>query len=115
MQLKRFEKPQAVEELVFTVAPSFVEEFIKIDHEIWTTMLARYNGFVSKEVWVNDDNKGEITTIIYWESLEQWKAIPMKDLEETQKLFDDTIGVANYSFKSADHEGNQKYLVARYE
>ncbi len=115
MELKRLEVPQAVEELVFQVKPDFVEEFIKVDHEIWTKMLASYDGFIRKETWINDDNKGEITTIIYWETLEKWKAIPGEDLAKTQLEFDTAVGINNYEFKAAHHEGNQKYLVTIYE
>lgn len=104
----------AVEELVFTVSPAFVEEFIRIDHEIWTLMLAKYDGFISKETWINDDAKGEVSTIIYWESIDKWKAIPESDLIVTGKLFDDTVGKDNYKFKCASHEGNQKYKVFEY-
>ncbi len=115
MQIKKYNVPQAVEELVFVVAPDFVEKFIEIDHEIWTKMLAGYDGFVRKEVWVNDDKKGEITTIIYWETMDKWKAIPVADLDKTQKEFDAAVGEGNYTFKAAPHEGNQKYLVLSYE
>ncbi len=115
MQLKRFNSLQPVEELLFRVKPEFVEEFIRIDHEVWTLALSKYPGFVSKEIWVNDDNKGEITTVLYWESMSHWKSISHKELEETQRCFDEAIGKENYSFVKAVHEGNQRYRVCKYE
>lgn len=66
-----------VEYLVFTVDPADVEEFLKVDHEVWTIMEAYMEGldripFLSKEVWLNDNKPGEITVVMVWESLEQW-------------------------------------------
>ncbi len=115
MELKKLKVPQAIEELVFQVAPEFIDKFISLDHEIWTKMLAGYDGFIRKETWVNDMNKGEITTIIYWETLEKWKIIPENELAKTQIEFDAAMGKDNYKFIAAHHEGNQKYLVTIYE
>lgn len=114
MQFKKFDKPYAVEELVFKMKESYIDTFIQIDHDIWTAMLSKYKGFVRKENWVNRE-KGEITSVIYWSSLEEWKQIPAADLEKTQSEFDNAVGAKNYEFVAAPHEQNQKYLVTVYE
>lgn len=115
MQLVKFGKPAAIEELIFKVKPEFVDEFLKIDHEIWTAMLSSYPGFESKEVWVSKTNPGEITQVIYWSDYDLWKAIPEEDLMRTQKEFDEAVGVGNYEWIGAPHDTNQKYRIMEYK
>ena len=55
-----------VEVLVFRVAPEHVDEFIAVDHEVWTLGEALLPGFDripfrSKEVWTDDSKPSEIT------------------------------------------------------
>lgn len=79
-----------VEHLVFMLEdPESVDEFINLDHEIWTMFLAEYPDFVSKQMWVNDNNPGEVHSIISWKTLEGWKAIPVEKLKFKDKEFHD--------------------------
>ncbi|WP_425335010.1 TIGR03792 family protein [Nostoc punctiforme] len=41
-----------IERLKFEVAPHLRENFIQKGTQIWTTALAEYPGFLSKEVWI---------------------------------------------------------------
>lgn len=115
MKLNRFEKPSAVEELVFRVKPELVEKFIEIDHEIWTKYLANCPGFESKEVWVSDTKPGEVTSIIYWSDYALWKQISEEEMAEVQKKFDELMGLENYEFVCAPHESSQKYRICEYK
>lgn len=67
-----------VEHLVFTTAPEHVQEFLDVDHEVWTlgeaeSGLFDHIPFLYKEVWVNDNKPGEMHFIFVWESIESWK------------------------------------------
>ena len=71
---------QPVEVLVFRVDPNDVEDFVRIDHEVWTLGEASALGhdaipFLSKEVWLDDDRPGEITIVIQWPSIDAWNAV----------------------------------------
>ena len=62
-----------VEVLVFRVAPEHLDEFIAIDHEVWTLGEALLPGFEripfrSKEVWIDDAKPGEVTLTFVWQS-----------------------------------------------
>ena len=66
-----------VEVLVFEVDPAHVEEFLAVDHEVWTLGEAGVDGldripFLSKEVWLDDAHPGRITLVFVWESIEAW-------------------------------------------
>ena len=85
-----------VEHLVFTTAPEHVQEFLDVDHEVWTlgeaeSGLFDHIPFLYKEVWVNDNKPGEMHFIFVWESIESWKKVDDPDL---QKKF-----IANFESK----------------
>jgi hypothetical protein len=56
-----------VEVLIFQMDPAVVDEFIRVDHEVWTLgealmpSLSRIP-FLSKEVWLDDSKPGEVTS-----------------------------------------------------
>lgn len=82
-----------VEYLVFKIDnPENIDKFIELDHKIWTAYLSTQKGFVSKEVWINSSNPGEVQTILIWENLECWKAIPKNELIEKDKEFTKAFG-----------------------
>ena len=70
---------QPVEVLVFRVDPRHVDEFLRVDHEVWTLGEALAEGadripFLSKEVWLDDSRPGEVTLVFVWESMEAWES-----------------------------------------
>ncbi|MFW5856005.1 MAG: TIGR03792 family protein [Bacillota bacterium] len=115
MEYRKYEKPMAVEQLLFKVKPDLVDKFIKLDHEIWTKALARYPGFVSKEVWVSDTNAGEVMTVVYWEDLESWKSIDHQELNEINERFQEAMGEGNAVLHRELHKESQFYKVTDYK
>lgn len=112
---KSFEKThQAVEYLVFKVDSALVEQFIELDHEIWTGHLKEHSGFISKEIWINENDKEEITAVIYWNSYQEWKAIPEKELQEIAIEFDARFGADNYALVAAYHDQNRWFKVREF-
>ncbi|MFM9082751.1 MAG: TIGR03792 family protein [Actinomycetota bacterium] len=66
-----------VEVLVFEMDPAVVDEFLRVDHEVWTLGEATLEGhdripFLSKDVWLDDAKPGLGTLSFVWESLAQW-------------------------------------------
>ena len=59
-----------IEVLKFKVSPQLREKYIQKDAEIWTAALAKYPGFISKEVWINPNDSTEVVLIIRWETRE---------------------------------------------
>lgn len=69
-----------VEVLVFQVDPADVEQFLRVDHEVWTLgEAASLDGneipFLSKEVWLNDERPGEVTIVFVWPDKANWDAV----------------------------------------
>lgn len=75
-----------VEVLVFRVPGDDVEEFLALDHEIWTLGEALLDGFeripfISKEVWLDDSRPGVITLVFVWESMEAWDRVGAVEIQ----------------------------------
>ena len=83
-----------IEVLVFRVDPAHVDEFLRIDHEVWTLGEALLDGFdripfLSKEVWLDDTKPGEVTLVFVWESLEAWMKVGTEEhMRRLQSEFD---------------------------
>lgn len=84
-----------IEVLVFKMDPAHVEEYLALDHEIWTLGEAFLDGFdripfLAKEVWLDDAKPGEVTLVFVWESLEAWLAVGSEAIQaELQERFDE--------------------------
>lgn len=81
-----------IEWLKFRVSPEAREKFIQQDALIWTTNIAKYSGFLGKEVWINPNIPEEVVIVIRWESLEKWKSIPQTELAKIEQQFDQVMG-----------------------
>ncbi|MFZ9628399.1 MAG: TIGR03792 family protein [Ilumatobacteraceae bacterium] len=75
-----------IEVLVFEMDPAHVDEFLAVDHEVWTVGEASLPGFervpfLSKEVWLDDSRPGRVTVIFVWESMDAWMAVGSADIQ----------------------------------
>lgn len=83
-----------IEVLVFSMAPEHVDEFLRVDHEVWTLGEAFVDGFdkvpfCSKEVWLDDSRPGEVTLVFVWESLDAWMKVGVDEtMRRLQAEFD---------------------------
>ncbi len=93
-----------IELLKFQINQNLREKFIQKDAEIWTTALAKYPGFLSKEVWINPNNPSEVTVIIRWETRDQWKAISPADLAVIDGKFAQALGNTYQLMESAEYQ-----------
>ncbi len=87
-----------VEILVFRMDPSDVEEFLRIDHDVWTLGEAATPGlagipFESKEVWLDDSRPGEVTIVFVWPTMADWDAVADPDFQQLLlSIFDERFG-----------------------
>ena len=69
-----------VEVLVFRMDPAVVDEFIRLDHEVWTLGEAHMESltdipFLSKEVWLDNSKPGEVTIVFVWDTQDAWDVV----------------------------------------
>ena len=80
---------------MFQVDPADVDDFLRVDHEIWTLGEAFLPGidripFRSKEVWLDDAHPGRITLVFVWESSAAWEAVGDTEVQRVlQATFDE--------------------------
>jgi uncharacterized protein (TIGR03792 family) len=111
-----------VEVLVFDVAPEHVEEFLRVDHEVWTLGEARTDGvdripFLSKEVWLDDAHPGRVILTFVWESIESWRLVGDERFQRTLQARFDALFPHPVTLRRALHEESNFgiHRVSRFE
>lgn len=109
------DKNYFIEHLVFQINdPDKIEEWIDLDHEMWTRYIAGKQGFISKEVWVNDFNPGEIQTVICFESLNILSAIDRNEWAEMDLEFHERFSGEFKITRRIHKENHLKLYKARH-
>lgn len=88
-----------IEWLKFRVDSKSREQFIQKDEAIWTASLATYPGFLGKEVWIEPNAPERVIFTIRWQTREQWKSIPIKDLAAIEQKFSAIMREMNIKYK----------------
>ena len=65
-----------IEKLTFEVRPEDRDRWLEVEERTWSRFLEKQDGFVRKEIWVEEDDDAHVHAVIWWESKDQWKAIP---------------------------------------
>lgn len=111
-----------VEVLVFEMAPEHVQEFLAIDHEVWTLGEAGCldNGempFLAKEVWCDDAHPGQVTLVFVWESQVLWDRVGEPSIQQRLQQEFDRRFPHPVRLISAPHEDSQFgiHRVSRFE
>jgi uncharacterized protein (TIGR03792 family) len=93
-----------IEWLKIRVSPELREKFIQKDAEIWTSSLASYPGFLSKEVWINPEAPTEVVIVIRWANREAWKSIPAERLVQLEQEFTREFGEEQQIIEAAEYQ-----------
>lgn len=101
-----------IEWLKVKISPELREKFIQKDAEIWTAMLAKYPGFLSKEVWINPETPSEVILVIRWASKDAWAGVPSEQLEKTEHWFKKEFGEQHQIIAAAEYQVRKFPLVS---
>jgi uncharacterized protein (TIGR03792 family) len=102
-----------IEWLKVQVAEELREAFIQKDEEIWTAALAKYSGFLGKEVWISPKKPEEVILVIHWETREAWNAIPPDYLKATETQFNQAFDGNTYEIIEVDAYSVRKFIQPR--
>jgi uncharacterized protein (TIGR03792 family) len=69
-----------IEFLTFRMPVAERAEWLDIEEQHWSRYLERQPGFIHKEMWAAADDPESVHAVIWWESLELWKAVPADEL-----------------------------------
>ncbi len=101
----------AVEELRFELSDvSLVDKWMQCDHDFWSEVLSRNEGFHGKEIWQSKQNPCLLKTVIYWRTREDWYNFDHDLLAPVDAQMDKAMGEGNCRFYDAEHDINEYYL-----
>ena len=100
-----------IEWLKFKVDSDSREQFVQQDEKIWTASLSTYPGFLGKEVWIEPNASDKVIFTIRWQTREQWKSIPMKDLAEIERKFSGVMQEQNIKYKMIE---SKEYQIRKF-
>ena len=111
-----------VEVLVFRMDPAVVDEFIRVDHEVWTLSEAHMEGlidipFLSKEVWLDSSKPGEVTIVFVWDTQEAWDMVGNTEFQKKLQAEFDSRFPHPVELIAAPHEDSNFgiHRVTRFE
>lgn len=111
-----------VEVLEFRLDPRHMDEFLRVDHEVWTlgeAFLPEWGRtpFLSKEVWTDDSRPGHVTLVFVWESEAAWNAAAEPGLQDRLQAEFDRRFPHEITLIAAPHEDSNHgiHRVSRFE
>ena len=111
-----------VEVLVFRMDPAVVDEFIRVDHEVWTLGEAHIDGlvnipFLSKEVWLDSSKPGEVTIVFVWDTQAAWDMVGNAEFQKKLQAEFDSRFPHPIELIAAPHEDSHFgiHRVTRFE
>ncbi|MCX6516814.1 MAG: TIGR03792 family protein [Actinobacteria bacterium] len=111
-----------VEVLVFRMDPTVVDEFIRVDHEVWTLGEALMEGltdipFLSKEVWLDSSKPGEVTIVFVWDTQDAWNIVGSTEFQKKLQAEFDSRFPHPVELIAAPHEDSHFgiHRVTRFE
>lgn len=114
MELKKYEKPLFVEELVFQVDPELLESYLDGDFECFTLGLEKYPGFSGSQIWVSQDRPGYVRNIIFWEDEASMKAVDPAWIAAADARLNAMLGEGKLTLLEAAHTVNRMGLAREY-
>lgn len=77
-----------VEWLTFEVGIEERSEWLRVEEFVWSRFLRTCDGFIRKQMWIEEGEPQRIHAVIWWENREKWQAIST----ETVKTVDTRMG-----------------------
>lgn len=114
MQLRKYETPLVVEELVFQVNPDCLETYLDGDYEIFTKVLEQYPGFAGSEIWVSADRPGCVRNIVFWKDRASFQAVDTAWVIQADARLAALVGEGNMKLVEQSHTLNQMLKVREY-
>lgn len=104
-QVRYFLQSMVIELLKVEVSPEYRNQYLQLDKEIWTQALAKFPGFLGKEVWLNPNQPSEVILLVRWASRKEWKSISVQLLEEIERQFAQATGnICHQIVESLEYE-----------
>ena len=91
--MENYQNGSIIEELRLKVPLKFKEVWLNAEKQVWDPWLAIQEGFLGRQIFW-DKEREEALILVIWKSKKLWKSIPMSEVNEVQKEFEDNVKVA---------------------
>lgn len=71
-----------IEFLTFEVDPAERAEWLAVEESTWSRYLERQEGFIRKQMWLEQGSPGEVHAMICWEDEATWHSISADEIAE---------------------------------
>ena len=88
--MNNYAKTSIVEELRLSVPKEYKNVWFKAEKEIWEPWLAKQEGFISRDIFYNEE-KAEALLLVNWESKILWKKISPEEVNLMQDLYEEKV------------------------
>jgi uncharacterized protein (TIGR03792 family) len=102
--------------------PAVVDEFIRVDHEVWTLGEAHMEEltdipFLSKDVWLDSSKPGEVTIVFVWDTQKAWDIVGNTEFQKKLQAEFDSRFPHPVELIAAPHEDSNFgiHRVTRFE
>ncbi len=78
------------EQLRLKVPSNYKSEWLEAEKDIWDPWLSIQNGFLGRQIFWDKKNE-EALIIVKWKNKKLWKSIPMEEVNQVQKKFEEKV------------------------
>lgn len=112
--LTAYKEPPIIEVLVNEVEEGYMNQYLSMDHEIWTLEESKLPGYLGKDTWINKTYPNRVIHIIYWQNKEVWKNISPDFIEKLKRKADACFPKEKVKRVKAYHLDNELYKLLEF-
>ena len=90
LPMDNYQDKMVTEELRLKVPADAKAVWVNAEKEIWDPWLSSQNGFLGRQLYW-DKEKEEALILVNWKSKKLWKSIPISEINEVQRKFEDNV------------------------
>jgi len=90
LPMDNYQGEMVVEELRLKVPAEAKATWLNAEKEIWEPWLSSQDGFMGRQLFWNKE-KEEALILVNWKSKKLWKSIPISEVNEVQRKFEDNV------------------------
>ena len=78
------------EQLRLKIPRNYKSVWLEAEKDIWEPWLSKQDGFLGRQIFWDKENE-EALILLKWKSKKLWKSIPMEEVNQIQKIFEENV------------------------
>ena len=96
LSMENLKEEIVYEQLRLKIPRNYKSVWLDAEKEIWEPWLSKKDGFLGRQIFWDKKNE-EALIIVKWKNKKLWKNIPMEEVNQIQKKFEDFYNKFNLS------------------